>query len=102
MQEVLTDFLQRRKNRAIAIVMGVKERECDPDLSAMASQKLRKVVLDQFNDLYDACVDVLDSLDTGEVVLNENYLEKLNEIHSAIISGNGGNRGHAATTSRSS
>lgn len=88
MQEVLTDFLQRRKNRAIASIMSVKERECDTSLSAMQSQKLRKVILDQLNEFHATCVDVMSSLDTGEVVLNEEYLAKLDEVH-AVITRNG-------------
>lgn len=84
MQEALQDLLRRRKDRAIAIVLGVKERECDRDLSAQASQKLRKVVLDQFNDLYDITIDLMSSLDRGEVVLNEEYLDRIDAIYSAV------------------
>ena len=91
MNEVLQDVLQKRKNKAIGSVLGVKEREIDPHVSAMASQKLRKVVLDQFNAFYDLCVDVMSSLDTGEVVLNEEYLAKLDEVHSAIVKNGNGN-----------
>ena len=85
MQDVLTDFLQKRKNRCIGIILSVKERECDSELSALQSQKLRKVILDQLNDFYDTCVDVMGSLDTGEVVLNGQYLEKLSEIYDAVV-----------------
>lgn len=85
MQQPLQDLLARRRDRAIAIVLGVKERECDRDLSAMASQKLRKVVLDQFNDFYDICVDVMGSLDNNDVVLNEFWLQKIEDIHSEIV-----------------
>lgn len=85
MQEALRELLKRRRDRCIAIVLGVKERECDRDLSAMSSQKLRKVVLDQFNEMHDLVVDIMNSLDDGEVVLNEAYLVKLDEIHSAVM-----------------
>jgi hypothetical protein len=91
MQQALTDLLHRRKQRAIAIVLGVMERECGQQVPAMAQQKLRKVILDQFNDLHDVCVDVMGSLDTGEVALNEAYLERLDEIHAAVV-GNGNGR----------
>lgn len=101
MQDVLIDFLQKRKNRSIAIIMSVKERECDSDLNAMASQKLRKVILDQLNEFYDTCIDVMGSLDTGEVVLNENYLEKLDELHSAIVVNGKGPRNGPKVTSTS-
>jgi hypothetical protein len=90
MSNVLTDVLAKRRDRAIAIILGVKERECDsilkstPDGKA-ASDKLRKVVLDQMNELHDLYLDVMKSYDTGEVVLNEDYLAKLDEIHEAVL-----------------
>ena len=84
MQQALTDLLEKRRNRAIAIVLGVKERECDRDLSAHASQKLRKVVLDQFNEFHDLVLDIMGSLDHGEVVLNEEYLQRIDEIHTML------------------
>jgi hypothetical protein len=85
MQAVLVDFLQRRKNRSIAIIMDVKEKECDADLNATSSTKLRKAVLDQFNEFYATCIDVMGSLDTGEVVLNEEYLRKLDDLHRCLV-----------------
>lgn len=83
-QDALTALLKQRRDRAIAIVLGVKERECDRDLSAASSQKLRKVVLDQFNEFYLFISDVLSSLDTGDVVLNEEYLRKIDMVHQDI------------------
>lgn len=87
MQQALHDLLAKRRDRAIAIVLGIKERECDRDLSAAASTKLRKVVLDQFNEFHDLVADILGSLDSGEVVLNEDYLAKLNDIHTVVMNG---------------
>lgn len=84
MQPALQELLEKRRNRSIAIVLGIKERECDPYLNAMASQKLRKVVLDQFNDFHALVVDIMDSLDSGQVVLNEDYLGKLDELHTSV------------------
>lgn len=85
MQPVLSDVLARRRDRAIAIILGLKERECDQHLPRDASQKLRKAVLDQFNEFYDISVDMMRSLDTGEVSLNEDYVERslamLDDIH---------------------
>jgi hypothetical protein len=71
------ELLKRRRDRAIAIVLGVKERQCDHYLPADVSAKLRKVILDQFNDLFDACLDVSRSDDGPAVVLNELYQQKL-------------------------
>lgn len=90
MQDVLSDLLKKRKDRAIAIVLGVKEREVDPLLKGhpqgrAASDKLRKVVLDQLNELHELCLDLFGSLDTGEVILNEDYLKKLDQIHTVVV-----------------
>lgn len=82
---ILPEMLAKRCNRAISIVLSLKERECDQFLPKEASSKLRKVILDQFNDLVDFASDMCDSLDTGEVLLNEEYLRVLNEIHDAVI-----------------
>lgn len=84
MQTALQDVLARRRDRAIAIVLSIKERECDKDLSAQASQKLRKVVLDQFNEFYDLVSDIMASLDNGDAVLNEEYLSKLDALHTDV------------------
>lgn len=85
MQPQLEAMLSRRKDRAIAIILGTKERDCDPHLPPAAQQKLRKVVLDQLNDFYEMCRDVMASLDTGEVTLNEEYLRKIDELHHTIV-----------------
>jgi len=82
---ILPEMLARRRDRAISIVLNLKERECDQFLPKEASSRLRKVVLDQMNDLVDFAIDVCNSLDTGDVVLNETYLQRLNEIHDAIV-----------------
>lgn len=63
------EILKKRKDRTIAVILSIKEREVDPLLSQMpggtrASQLLRKVVLDQVNDLYALALDITTS---GEV-----------------------------------
>lgn len=88
--QILPEMLARRRDRAISIVLGLKERECDKYLPNEASQHLRKVVLDQFNDLVDFAMDVCNSLDTGEVLMNEIYLRKLDEIHETVVASNNG------------
>lgn len=89
MQQAMQDLLARRRDRCIAIILSVKERECDQYLSAASSQKLRKVTLDQLNDFYDLVVDIMGSLDTGDVTLNEHWLKKIDEIHSELVGQNG-------------
>jgi hypothetical protein len=60
------DILKKRRDRTIAIVLGIKEREVDPLLlgqpgGEQASKALRKVILDQVNDFYDIALDVASS-----------------------------------------
>lgn len=82
---VLKEMLSRRRDRAISIVLGMKERECDSYLPRDVQMRLRKIVLDQFNELADFSIDVCNSLDTGDVVLNENYLQKIDELHDVVV-----------------
>lgn len=89
MNTAAQSILDRRKNKAIAIVLGVKEREIDSRLPRELQDKLRKVVLDQFNEYHEIALDVLRSFDTGEVALNEHYLDLITELHSAVV-GDGG------------
>ena len=84
-----TLLLRKRRDRAIAIVLGLKEREADQYLPPAVSAKLRKVILDQMNDLYDTCLDLLGSSDDGSVVLNESYLRKIDDMYELLVS-NGG------------
>lgn len=87
MQQVLVDILAKRRDRAIAIVLGVKERECDRFLPPQAQTKLRKVVLDQLNDLHELAMDLIRSLDSNtDAVINEVWLQKIDEIHDAVVS----------------
>lgn len=81
----LTEFLFRRKQRAIAITMSALEKEVFPSLSSASQQKVRKIVLDQFNELHDAAVDLVRSMDNDTVQINEIYLDKINEIHSHLV-----------------
>ena len=84
-QTAILDLLAKRRDRAISIVLGVKEREADQYLPDHVKAKLRKVVLDQMNDLTDMLLDIARSLDNGDVVLNEIYLEKIDRMHAALI-----------------
>lgn len=84
MQQALTDLLAKRRDRAIAIILGVKERDCDSHLPPEARSKLRKVILDQINEFYEMAMDITRSLDTGDVTFNELYLEKLDALHSDV------------------
>lgn len=87
MESTLIDLLARRRDRAIAIMLRVKEQECDSHLPMDASMKMRKVVLDQMNSFYDVCADVVNSLDNGGAVLNEHWLKKIDELHEVVVNG---------------
>ena len=50
--------------------------ECDEYLPPEMSRALRKAVLDGMNDYYDVCLDIMRSLDGGEYVLNQDYIER--------------------------
>lgn len=83
--EVLNRALAHRRDRSIAIILGVKERECDDYLPSEVSRKLRKAVLDQVNEFHDFCLDILRSYDDGSgVILNEDYMDRLDEVHEVM------------------
>lgn len=83
-KSALMHLLAKRKDRSIAIILTVKERDCDKHLPEHASLRLRKVILDQLNEMYSMMIDVADSLDAGDVTLNEMYLTKLDAIYEAV------------------
>lgn len=83
--EVLTDFLRKRKDRNVAILLKFKdELDRSSQLDARTSQKMRKLVLDLFNDFYNSAIDVVGSLDTGEFVVNQEYLNRLSQMNDKI------------------
>ena len=75
-------ILAKRRDRSIAIILSVKEREVDSYLPPVARAKLRKVILDTINDFHDLAIDLLRSCDIGDIVLNELYLQKIEDLHS--------------------
>ena len=97
------DILKKRRDRAIAIILSIKEREVDPLLNQMpggsrASGLLRKVVLDQVNDFYDMALDVATSGEADRYEFNaavwipkiEGRLDDLHEVLTGIATnGNG-------------
>lgn len=86
MQEIVSDLVARRRDRAIAVLLGIKEREVDQYLPPDVKIRLRKAILDQLNDYTTLVLDVLRSLNNDStVVLNELYMEKLDEIHHATV-----------------
>lgn len=72
------EMLSKRKDRAIATILSYKDLEVDPHIPQEIRVQLRKVVLDQLNDLYDFSLDLIRSVESGEVTINEEYVERLN------------------------
>lgn len=95
MQTAIAEMLAKRRDRAIAIILGVKEREIDAHLPKEAQAKLRKVILDQVNDLFDVAMELMASLDSGESVVNQLWLDKVDILHQDVsamlvkLNGNG-------------
>src|SRR2546429_7988030 len=88
-------LLAKRRDRAIASILGTKERECDRHLPSSVQGHLRKVVLDQINELHDVALDILRSLDDDSAVLNDLWLARIDEMHTRVadihraVAGNG-------------
>lgn len=88
---LLGELLGKRRDRAIAIILRAKEVECDRHLPPPASAKLRKVVLDQLNEVTDFALDLLRSYAEAaeapghQVAINELFLQRLVEIHEAVV-----------------
>jgi hypothetical protein len=86
------EILKKRRDRAIAIVLSVKEREIDPLLKQVqggerAAKAMRKVVLDQFNDFFDMALDVAMSGESATFEFNADiWLKRFDELEELIIS----------------
>ncbi len=78
------ELINKRRDKSIAVILSMKDNKCDEFLPSDVSQELRKIILDQFNDFAEICNDVLNSYSTETVVLNEHYLNKIDEIHGAL------------------
>lgn len=79
-------FLGKRRDRAIATLLSFKEREVDPHLPEDVAIRLRKTILDQFNDVCDLAFDLL----AADQVLNEAFLDRLDGIETAVREFSGG------------
>lgn len=86
MQDVLASVLKKRKDRSLYAILSIKEREVDPNITPELARAFRKVVLDALNDYHELVLDIMASYDqTGEVVLNAEYLRKIDELHAGAV-----------------
>ena len=83
MNLAMKNALTKRKDRSIAILLGVKERELDKFLPEDVQRAYRKLVLDQVNDLYEFAIDLLNSEEDG-IIINQLYLDKIDEIYERL------------------
>ena len=87
MADPMKELLAKRKNRTLATIMNVKERECDQHLPPEAQAALRKVIMDTVNDFYDVCLDVIRSVEESDEshVVNWEFIERrLDLIYDAV------------------
>jgi len=88
MADPMKELLAKRKNRTLATIMNVKEKECDRYLPPEAQAALRKVIMDTVNDFYDVCLDVIRSVEEADesVVVNWDYIERrIDLIYDAVV-----------------
>lgn len=67
------ELIGKRRDRAIAIILGFKEDNCDEYLPDDIKERLRKVILDQINDVCNFSIDVAEE----KTVINEEFLKRL-------------------------
>jgi hypothetical protein len=85
MDDTVKKILAKRRDRMIATILSFKEDECDEYLPNDVSVDLRKLVLDQINDYFDLCSDLLKSVQPEGMIVNEHYADVLEEIHATIV-----------------
>jgi hypothetical protein len=89
MDDAVKRILAKRRDRMIATILGTKEDLFDDQISREDSEEFRKVVLDQINDFFDLVIDMLKASHPDGIVVNEVWLDKIAEIHEAVVSGSG-------------
>lgn len=81
--DAILALLDRRKNRAIRIILGTKER-LYPDQDEGA---FRKVVLDEINGLFEQVRDIVETMQQDRsLAVNQLFLDKLDELKDELRS----------------
>jgi hypothetical protein len=88
-RDELRALLEKRRGRAIRAILGCKERAVDPLLpdtgaAEVASEELRRVVLEELNDMVEVALGYVHA-QQPVVVVNEHYLRLLAEVHAAVV-----------------
>lgn len=76
-------IIDRRAKRAAATILGFKDRECRVYLPDEVDDKLRKIVLDQINELAHLAIDCVNSVSDTNMT-NQMYVELLEEIRDNV------------------
>lgn len=74
-------IIARQRDRTIAAILEFREREI-PNIDDASARGLRKVILDQVNDLANLCLDLLDG-----AAVNDYWIDKINEMHEVVVNG---------------
>ena len=80
----MLSVVAKRRDAAIKRILRFKEEEADTYLPLDVRVLLRKEVLDEVNGLAEVAMDLIRSLDSSDVVINELWLTKLEEIHDYV------------------
>lgn len=82
MDDATVRLIEKRARRAIATILGFKDREMD--LPDDVNDQFRKVVMDQVNELSHLAVDCLNSVSDAKAT-NQFYVEVLQEIRDELF-----------------
>lgn len=75
------DFVKKRRDRVLATILSYKEANVDQYLpDQKARDDLRRVILNNVNDLNDLVLDLLKSQGEPEYMFNEYYGDALRRI----------------------
>ncbi len=81
------NLVATRGNRCSASILGYLERnvyEAHPDITTHEQKAIRQMVLDTINSFKDLAIDIVKS---DVAVLNDEWVRKIDEIHTAIKQG---------------
>lgn len=77
-------LISTRGNKAIAIILSSKEELCDPHISQESAATMRKIILDQINDLVEFALDLSNT--SGDTIYNDEYMRrKIDAIYSEVV-----------------
>lgn len=84
-EDDIGEMLQRRASRAIRAILEEKERALDDLIEEADSEALRRVVLNEVNDLVSLAKVLVASVADDSRELNALFMEKLEEIHQSVV-----------------